>query len=532
MQRSVLACVADNDDLRVLQSALASQSAEAIVCRDMPELCAMISDQAEAVFIGSEILAPESNPLLAQALQAQPDWSDIPVILSVPTGVEAPLAAQAAKELGNLFILDHPVTHAAIKSALLPAFRSRERQRWIRDLMKECEHATRSLQESRRQMELAVQERTNELTEEASQLRRLTGALIVSEQNERRRLAKALHDNLQQLLASAKYRAASLNRVDNPPVKAAALEIETMLAEAMEASRSLASELTPPIIHESGLRTGMEWLVSYMSAQHGFSVRLQMREDFSQIDENLRVLLFDSTRELLLNALKHGKVKSAELLVQRNSENMVEIQVVDEGPGFPLVPEQKGLGLFRIRHRLELISGRLSIESTPGKGSRVLIHMPVAAASSATTDSQLLAEEISRSDRLLAGMIRLLIVDDHAVMRQGLSTSLGQEPDMTIIGEATDGKTAIEKARGLNPDVILMDLGMPKMSGIEATRVIHSEMPKVRVIGLSMFDEKEQANAMFEAGAVAYLSKGCSVDALTSTIRRCVGKSELPVGSV
>ena len=82
---------------------------------------------------------------------------------------------------------------------------------------------------------------------------------------------------------------------------------------------------------------------------------------------------------------------------------------------------------------------------------------------------------------------------------------------------------ALDKTRSLNPDVVLMDLGMPKMSGIEATRVIHSEMPNVRIIGLSMFEEKERA-AMFEAGAVDYLSKTCSVDALTTAIRRCIGK--------
>jgi len=256
-----------------------------------------------------------------------------------------------------------------------------------------------------------------------------------------------------------------------------------------------------------------------------------MKEDFGEIDENIKVFLFDSTRELLINASQHGKVAAAELWVQRTDESMLEIRVVDQGPGFPLAPEPRGLGLFRIRHRLELVHGRLEIESVPGKGTSVHIYTPIAdvpgyAASLPSTGA------LPRSEKLLAGMIRLLIVDDHAVMRQGLSTSLGQEPDIAIIGEATDGKAAIEKARGLHPDVILMDLGMPRMSGIEATKVIHTEMPRVRVIGLSMFEEKEQATAMFEAGAVAYLSKGCSVDALTSTIRRCVGKPDLPASHI
>jgi DNA-binding NarL/FixJ family response regulator len=119
--------------------------------------------------------------------------------------------------------------------------------------------------------------------------------------------------------------------------------------------------------------------------------------------------------------------------------------------------------------------------------------------------------------------IRVLIADDHAIMRQGLSGALNQEPDIVIVGEAVNGNKAVECARTLNPDVILMDLGMPEMGGVEATQKIHSEMPKIRVIGLSMFDEMETAPIMIEAGAVAYLNKTCSFEELTSTIRRCMG---------
>jgi len=531
-QRPILACVDNTDDLQALQGVLTSQSANAAIYRDISELCIHISDRTDAVFISGDMVTTESYELLAQTLDRQPDWSDLPIIFSVPGGPGFPKAGDATRDLGNLFLLQHPLEPAALKNALHLALRGRDRQRWIRDLSKECEHATRSLKEARKQLDRKIRERTDELVEEASQLRRLTGALIISEQKERRRMGQVLNDSVQQLLAGAKYRLTSLNQKENPAGRATVQEIETILGEAMEASRSLTSELTPPIIYESSLRTGMEWLISYMSAQHGLSVRLHMKEEFNEVDENMRGFLFDATRELLVNVMRHGKTGAAELSIQRADENMLEIQVTDQGPGFPLVPEPKGLGLFRIRQRLDLVSGRLEIKSAPKKGSQVRICLPLAPKFPTTPETWSPAEAIPRSERLLSGMIRLLIVDDHAVMRQGLSTSLGQEPDIAIIGEAVDGKAAIEKARGLHPDVILMDLGMPRMSGIEATKVIHNEMPRVRVIGLSMFEEKEQANAMFEAGAVAYLSKGCSVDALTSTIRRCVGKPELPAGHI
>jgi len=128
-----------------------------------------------------------------------------------------------------------------------------------------------------------------------------------------------------------------------------------------------------------------------------------------------------------------------------------------------------------------------------------------------------------QTDTPVKGTIRVLVADDHSVIRQGLSISLRQEPDMVVVGEAADGTSALEKSRTLHPDVILMDLDMPQISGTEATRIIHSEMPRIRIIGLSMYEEMEKANAMYEAGAAAYLNKCCSLKELKGTIRECVG---------
>ncbi|MBN2338933.1 MAG: response regulator transcription factor [Acidobacteria bacterium] len=125
----------------------------------------------------------------------------------------------------------------------------------------------------------------------------------------------------------------------------------------------------------------------------------------------------------------------------------------------------------------------------------------------------------------LSRTIRVLVVDDHPVMRRGLASSLNQEPDIAIVGEAEDGKAALEAARRLRPDVVLMDLGMPGIDGIEATRRIRAEMPGIRIVGLSVFEEEEQASAMLLAGAAAYLSKCCSIAELTAAIRRSIRSS-------
>jgi DNA-binding NarL/FixJ family response regulator len=114
----------------------------------------------------------------------------------------------------------------------------------------------------------------------------------------------------------------------------------------------------------------------------------------------------------------------------------------------------------------------------------------------------------------------VLLVDDHVVMRQGLSLLLAVESDLEIVGEASTGHEAVEKACQLRPEVVLMDYSMPGMDGVEATRLIHDRMPHIRVIGLSMFDEADRAQAMREAGAVAYVAKSAGPEVLLAAIRQ------------
>ena len=115
--------------------------------------------------------------------------------------------------------------------------------------------------------------------------------------------------------------------------------------------------------------------------------------------------------------------------------------------------------------------------------------------------------------------IRILVADDHTALRRSLSQLLKQEPDIEIIGEAVDGQSAVELACKLIPDVILMDVIMPKLNGIDATRTIHQTLPGIRIIGLSMSEESERAQAMRDAGAAEYFAKSAPATNLLSAIR-------------
>jgi signal transduction histidine kinase len=379
------------------------------------------------------------------------------------------------------------------------------------------------------------------LVKQAAQLRTLASELILAEQRERRRLAVILHDHLQQLLVGAKLRVAMLRR-DADPADASsegagqarlAREIEDLLTQSIDASRTLTAELSPPILRDGGLLPALKWLARWMEETHGVTVTLAVDETIPAAGPDVATLLFQSVKELLFNAAKHAKVRHARVSASTVGGQM-RIVVADEGAGFDqailtLEGAKVGFGLFGIRERLDMLGGSMTIDTAPGKGTVVTLVMPLPASVSPAAVPRDLpmpgpapeaSDPAGQSSRRPGARIRLLLVDDHVILRQGLRNLLMGEGDLDIIGEAPDGETAIGMVRELHPDVVLMDVNMPGMGGIEATRAIRSASPRTAVIGLSMFDDQERAAEMLQAGAVEYHAKSGKVEALLAAVRR------------
>lgn len=115
--------------------------------------------------------------------------------------------------------------------------------------------------------------------------------------------------------------------------------------------------------------------------------------------------------------------------------------------------------------------------------------------------------------------IRVMVVDEHGMVRKGIIAFLKNSPDLQIIGEAQDGREAVELCEQLEPDVILMDLQMPEMDGITATRIIHQQYPHIQVIALTSFPDRDKVQDALSAGAISYLLKNVSGDDLAEAIR-------------
>ncbi len=375
-----------------------------------------------------------------------------------------------------------------------------------------------------------LREANERLNARAVQLRALAGELTMAEQRERKRLAKILHDGLQQHLAAAKLHQGCITyQLPDDGLRKASLEVEEILAESIKISRSLSAELSPPALHEGGIAGGLEWLVRWMREKHNFSVDLDVGHPL-ELREDIKVLLFESVRELLFNAVKYAKVSRARVRLNTYGDSGVCITVSDDGAGF--VPDQLnpaaqiggGFGLFSIRERVGLIGGSMEIESAPGKGSRFRLMVdnsqpgdrPVSALAGRTLHEECPLQEDP------GGRIRILLADDHAIFREGLARLLNREPGMEVVAHAKDALEAIELTRRIKPHVILMDLDMPDISGLEATRIIHQMGLGTRIIGLSMYDERERSREMLRAGAVDYRTKGCAASELVEVIRACV----------
>ncbi len=120
--------------------------------------------------------------------------------------------------------------------------------------------------------------------------------------------------------------------------------------------------------------------------------------------------------------------------------------------------------------------------------------------------------------------IKILLADDHKIVRDGLRTLIEKEPDMKVIAEAEDGRGAVRLSRDASPDVVIMDITMPDMNGIDATRAILEEVPTVRVIALSMHSDKRFVLGMLDAGASGYLLKDSAFDELARAVRTVVDR--------
>jgi PAS domain S-box-containing protein len=399
----------------------------------------------------------------------------------------------------------------------------------VEEALRQTEANLRMVNES---LEHRIHERTLELQHRSDQLRALALDLTETESRERKRLAQILHDHFQQLVSAAKLKVGIIRRkLTDPALIETVKQVESLLEETINASRSLATELSPPVLHDAGLEAAFDWLGRRMEKDHNLHVTVKYDASCEPDNEQVQTILFECTRELLFNVVKHSGCEHAQLSVSTPHEGLLQVTVSDEGSGFDaqgMEMKQKpdgSFGLFSIRERLGLLGGLVRVESEPGRGTSVQMTVPVSLRSPerGASNTPLLeagdSQAGGRSSSQRVPNVRVLVADDHRLFREGLISLISQETFVEIVGQANDGEEAVMLARQLKPDILIVDVTMPKLNGVQVTAQLSKDMPELKVIGLSMHERDDMANAMRDAGAVAYCTKGGPTETLLSVLR-------------
>jgi PAS domain S-box-containing protein len=212
------------------------------------------------------------------------------------------------------------------------------------------------------------------------QLRSMASELSLTEERERRRLATELHDHVGQILALAQIKLGAVRESAGTALAAPMDEIRRLIEQTIQYTRSLTFELSPPILYDLGFEAAVEWLAEMMQEQHGVRIQVQTDKAPKAMDDEIKVLLFQAVRELLVNVIKHAQASQVRVAMNREGRNL-HIKVEDNGVGLPFSLDAplagRGFGLFSIRERLKYLGGHLEAESEPGQGTRVTLKVPL-----------------------------------------------------------------------------------------------------------------------------------------------------------
>jgi signal transduction histidine kinase len=477
----------------------------------------LASDSFDAVLL--DLSLPDSPALntLSRVMAAAPH---LPVV--VMTGLDDEAKAIEAVRAGaqDFLIKGHGDGRLLVRSIRYAMER------------KQAEQQLKTLNET---LEQRVAERTAVATHRAAQLQVLASELTRTEHRERRRLAQILHDHLQQILYAARLGLGALRRRDpsEPLDEEAVSRVDALLEQSLDVSRSLTVELSPPVLYEAGLAAALEWLGRHTQETCGLTVVVDADSRADPESEDLCMLLFTAARELLFNVIKHAHTRTARVEMTATPTGDVRLVVSDEGSGLnsARLNEEKaansGFGLFSIRERLELLGGRLEVDSVLGEGTRVTVsaprRLPVLLADGASIGEQGGGNAAEPAAAMRSsphgGKTRVLVADDEQAARNDVASLLSEQADIEVVGVADNVQSTVELAHQKRPDVVVLSVTMPELSGVELTRRLAALIPGVRVIGLCVHEEEDLALNMRAAGASACLTKGGSPEALIAAVR-------------
>lgn len=368
-------------------------------------------------------------------------------------------------------------------------------------------------------------------------LRNLSGRILRLQDEERRRIARDLHDVTGQKLALLSMDLSSILKSKNFTKDA---ELNRLFVESLALSndvnkeiRTLSYLLHPPLLDELGLSTAVEWFVQGFETRTGIPVAVDIPAKFVRLGPEAEVALFRVVQESLSNVHRYSGSATA-FVRATSSDGEVRLEIGDYGKGMGAdakTPSAQsriplGVGIQGMKERLRQLSGTLEITSRPGNGTLVTAILPISARRADVLEvyegTSIPSTPVPPTGEAQEGnrwRKRILIADDHDVLRRGIRTMLEGDPDLEICGEAVDGREALEKTLAQAPDLVILDINMPVMNGLDVLRQIVRYRPQTKVLAFSVHDSKQIVEEILAAGAHSYLSKATAGQHLVQEVK-------------
>ena len=387
--------------------------------------------------------------------------------------------------------------------------------------------------------ELSVFQSFSDLATMAVAVRNLMGhQREIAVMEERNRLAREIHDTVAQSLAALVLQIETAQTELNAGrLASVSSTLESATAQArkgLEDTRRAVQGLSPASLETQSTAAAIAELVKSFDGTDIVPTQFIMTGDEQPLQPEQSLALLRIAQEALNNAHKYARARRIRVGLKFNAESVL-LRIEDDGIGFdaaglPMPGESSGYGLFGMNERVRLLDGELSVDSTPGWGTRIQAELPYRTLSQTRGSTPALIPQLASpgipASPMVGGLrtkdtefLRVVVVDDHAIMRQGVRAMLEATGEVVVVGEARDGAEAVHEALKLRPDVLLMDLQMPGVDGLEGLKQLHSTMPDLPVVVLTTFYNQDTVAQAMSYGARGYILKDAGATRLLAAIK-------------
>jgi len=329
-----------------------------------------------------------------------------------------------------------------------------------------------------------------EIQAREAEARALTAQLARAQEEERARIAAQLQDLIGHRIVALQENADKVRASLPPddPLAGTVAESAALLNETRQLVSSLAMDLDLKVLDALGLGQAMRQYIErvYASSTCPVSLRISGREH--RLPTEIEQVVFRSLQEILSNVLRYAQATKISVSLHVGAKSL-RLSVQDNGRGFDRAALPAGMGesLANLRRQMEAVNGTFSLSSAPGEGTTIVLHL------------------LFRLPKPTQLQVPVMLVHSHEVIRHGLRLALAESGEFTCVGEAADGQSALHQVELSQPELVLMEVQLPGISGIEVARQIASRFPQVRVIVLSYTADETYMEQALQAGARGFM---------------------------